>query len=96
MQGLEKLYSKNGVILFGVTWCLLQLIVYFFKVHSKVHRCTTLTDMGLMGRTDNQKRMQGKFPLKSCTVGRYFTGMHDLTGKFTYDDFFPSTHAPLY
>ena len=22
--------------------------------------------------------------------------MHDLTGKFTYDDFFRKTHAPLY
>ena len=33
---------------------------------------------------------------KSCTVEHYFTGMHDLNGKFTYDDFFRKTHAPLY
>ena len=37
-----------------------------------------------------------KFPQKSCTVEHYFTGMHNLTGKFTYDDFFRKTHAPLY
>ena len=37
-----------------------------------------------------------KFPQKSCTVEHCFTGMHDLNGKFTYDDFFRKTHAPLY
>ena len=36
-----------------------------------------------------------KFPQKSCTVEHYFTGIHDLNGKYT-DDFFRKTHAPLY
>ena len=39
---------------------------------------------------------QHKFQLKAYTVGYDFTGMHDLTGKFAYDDFFRKTHAPLY
>ena len=25
-----------------------------------------------------------------------FSGMHDLSGNFSYDDFFRKTHAPLY
>ena len=30
------------------------------------------------------------------TVRHDFIGMHDLNGKYAYDNFFRKTHAPLY
>ena len=53
----------------------------------------TVTDMGLteyMGLTEKVPR---GFHLENDW--QYFTGMHELSGNFSYDDFFSKTHAPL-